>query len=110
MSIRNHSHCTQDEKNPDDICPDCFPYIPPFEDWKRELSNEKEIELTCEFYSDKIGILNSVLLAANPRQNINYELAKDAEDFMIDSIRELHIFESEWTSFLKERYKEEGEG
>ena len=82
------------------ICP------PEFEDWFRDLSNDKEIELANQFYADKIGPL---FIDQSSAHRELYELSKDAEAFMIDSIRELKIFESEWNSFLKEIHQEEVE-
>ena len=110
--LKNHALCTQNKKNPNDICEDCFPVKPSFEDWKLDLTGDKLSEHACSFYEEKIGFLqenitqSSAGLYGIAKEKGLYELAKDAEGFILEDIVAGVRFEDEFYYYLKEIYKE----
>lgn len=82
--------------------------FPSFEDWKLDLTSEKLSEQAQFFYIEKIGPLVSDILKDIPNYKAVYELAEDAEDFILEDIVAGVRFEDEFYDYLKEQYKEEG--
>ena len=80
---------------------------PSFEDWKLDFTSNKLSEYACQFYSEKIGLLQKDF---SPHYGTKREFAEDAENFILEDIVDGSRFADEFYSFLKERYKEEKEG
>ena len=78
--------------------------FPSFESWKFDLTSEKESELACQFYQENIGKLCSDY---SPDHKVKYELAEDAEDFILEDIVDGIRFVDEFYDYLKKQYKEE---
>jgi len=74
---------------------------PSFEEWKTDLTTEQTAKIACEFYQEKIGKLCSDY---SPDYKIKYELADEAEDFILEFIVAGDLFEGEFQDYLKKAH------